>query len=380
MRGLVVPDSEEDFSADQVELYFDLAFVFAFAQLVSYLHAEHSLEGVARASLLFLMVWLPWTQFTWSANAISSSARVVRFLFLVATVATMPMAASTKDAFGDGGLLFALSMATIFLMAVAALVSGLWNMVEVRASAIRYSIPITIAIVLFAAGGLVPGNGRILVWLLAVAVFIYSTTRAGEDAWLVRPGHFAERHGLILIIALGEVMVAIGLPVADAFLDGETVGGQILVALVLAGVFAGLLWWSYFDRVAPALEYRAEQTSDPIARGRLARDAYSYCHYFIVGGVILAAAALEEITLHPDEPLDGIWRWMLFIGLAAFLLGIVAAVWRAFGMVARERLIAVVLVGGLMVVGRELDGILLLAVLNVILAGMVVTEHQRIEG
>ena len=303
----------------------------------------------------------------------------MRFLFLVATVATMPMSASVKAAYGDGGLLFALSMATIFLMALAAMVSGLPNTSSVRESAIRYATPVTVAVLIFAAGGLVTGTTRIVVWLAGVAVFVYSTTTAGQNEWLVRPGHFGERHGLILIIALGEVIVAIGLPVADALLEGETIGMSTLTALILAGVFAGLLWWSYFDRVSPALEHRAEETTDPSARGRLARDAYSYCHYFIVGGVILAAAGLEEITLHPDEPLDAIWRWMLFTGLAAFLIGIVVAVRRAFGVWPRERLIAVVLSAALLGLAGGLDGVVLLGVLDVVLAGMVVTEHLRIE-
>ena len=378
MRGLVVPEMEEDFTADPVELYFDLAFVFAFAQLVSFLHAEHSLEGVARAALLFLMVWLPWTQFTWSANAISSSARVVRFLFLVATVATMPMSASVKAAYGDGGLLFALSMAIIFMMALAAMISGLPNTSSVRESALRYAAPVTVAVLIFAAGGLFTGTTRIVVWLIGVAVMIYSTTSAGGSEWMVRPGHFAERHGLILIIALGEVIVAIGLPVAETLLEGETIGTPTLVALVLAGVFAGLLWWSYFDRVQPALEHRAEDLEGG-QRGRFARDAYTYAHMPIVAGIILTAVGLEDAALHPDEPLSLAFRMIMFAGITLFIGGISIAAYRAFGVYPFERMLAVAVLAVFFLLAGSLHAVWVIVIVDIVGIAGLLAEHFRIE-
>jgi low temperature requirement protein LtrA len=381
MRGLVVPDVDDDFTVDQVELYFDLAFVYAFSQVVAYLHDEHSLEGIARAGLLFVMLWIPWSQFTWSANAISSSARVVRFLFLIATIATIPAAATVRSAFESGGFVFAGGVATISVMALLAMLASLPDLPDLRASAVRYSGPVFLSMATFIVGGLLDGSSRLVVWVAAALIFLYSTVRAGEGEWIVRSGHFAERHGLIVIVALGEVIVAIGIPVVDQFLEGDdALGGTTLLALVLAGLLGGLLWWSYFDRVAPALEHHSERTKDRQARGRFSRDAYTYCHMFIAGGVILAAAALEEITLHPDEPLEAVWRWMLIIGLSSFLLGIVVAVYRAYRVVAKERLIAVVLLAAVLPFVTELDGVWVLALVDFILAGMVVTEHIRVEG
>ena len=380
MRGLIVPDIEDDFTADQVELYLDLAFVFAFSQLVAFLHDTHSLVGMAQTALLFIMLWFAWSQVTWSANAISSSARVTRILLLVATIATIPAAASVRSAFDSGGLVFAGGVVTISAMALLAMISGMPDVPGLRAATTRYSTPVFVALAVFAAGGFAEGSARVTLWLVATGIFLYSTIRAGSGEWIVRSGHFAERHGLIVIVALGEVIVAVGFPVVNQLLEGNNrLGLSTVAALVLSGVLAGLLWWSYFDRVAPALEYASEQLTDRNQRGRFSRDAYTFGHLFIVGGIILAAAALEEVTLHPDEPLDAIWRWMLFIGLSSFLLGVVGAVRRAFGVVARQRLIAVVLLGALLPLVAKINGLWVLALVDFILAGMVVTEHLRIE-
>jgi low temperature requirement protein LtrA len=380
MKGLVVPDVDEDFTADQVELYFDLAFVFAFAQVVAFLHKEHTVVSVGKSALLFIMIWLAWSQFTWSANALSSSGRVTRLLMLVATIATIPMGASVQTAFGGGGLAFSLSMVTIMVMALTAMMTSAPDVGNLRQSVIVYALPTFVSLAVFTVGGFLDGQARITAWILAVLVFIYSLVRAGQSEWIVRPGHFAERHGLILIVALGEVIVAIGIPVVDRLTNGDgRIGAMTASALVLSGILAGLLFWSYFDRFAPALEHRTEELTDRNQRGRLARDAYTVCHLFIVGGVILTAAALEEVTLNPDEPLDAVWRWMLFIGLSSFLLGVVVAVYRTFGVIARERIIAVVILAVLLPIVAGIDGLAVLLLVDFALLGMVVTEHLRVE-
>lgn len=378
MRGVTIPSADEEITVDQVELYFDLAFVFAFSQVVAYLHDLHSYEGIARAALIFTLLWMPWSQFTWSANAISSSSRPVRFFFLIATLATIPVAATVRSAFGSGGGMFALGIAVIFLMPNLAYLASMEA--DQRSQALRYGTPAMLSMLIVVIGGFIDGNARIVVWLIALGIFGYSTWRAGDVEWVVRSGHFAERHGLIVIVALGEVIVAIGIPVVNQFLEG---GGEVesdtLWALVLSGVFAGLLFWSYFDRVGPAIEHKAESLTGK-ERGRLARDGYTYFHLFIAGGVILAAAALEEITLHPNDSLDTVWRVMLLIGIASFLLGIAGAVYRAFGVVAKERLIALAVVAVALPLLADVRGLVVLAVLDLVLLGMLFAEHVRIEG
>ena len=137
MRGLEIPELEEDFAADPVELFFDLAYVFAFSQLVALILHDATWRGIGEAGLLLLLLWLPWSQFTWSANAVSGNSRRVRVLFLLATTASIPMAASITTALDGGGLLFALPLASIFLAALAMMVWALESESDVRRSAIR---------------------------------------------------------------------------------------------------------------------------------------------------------------------------------------------------------------------------------------------------
>jgi low temperature requirement protein LtrA len=379
MRGLVVPEPTEDFTADPVELFFDLAFVFAFSQLVGLLLYDPTWSTVGDATIVFLLLWLPWSQFAWSANAVPGNSRTVRVLFLVATAASVPMAASVQTAFDKSGALFAIPLAVIFLTALAMLVLGLDNATAEYRSALLYAAPNIVAMAVIVGGGFIDGDGRRIAWIVGILVFVAATIQAGGGQWIIRAGHFAERHGLIIIIALGEVIVALGNAVVVPLESDEGIAAESVVALVAAGIFAGLLWWAYFDRVQPAFEHRAEET--PAAdRGRYARDVYSYAHAPIVAGIILSAVALEEMALHPTDPLPAAFRTMGAIGILLYFGGVGIGVYRAFGAVARERLLAVVVIAALMAVGGRPDAVVLLVGIDAILLLTLVVEHLRIEG
>jgi len=264
VRGLEIPEPEEDFAADPVELFFDLAYVFAFSQLVALILHDATWHGIGEAGLLLLLLWLPWSQFTWSANAVSGNSRRARVLFLLATTASVPMAASITTALGAGGLLFALPLAAIFLLALAMMVLSLPSDSNVRRSALRYAAPSACAMALIVLGAFFHGDARVVIWIAGALTFIGATLVAGTGEWIVRTGHFAERHGLIIIIALGEVIVALGNSVVIPLANDEGVPGATVATLIGAGILAGLLWWSYFDRVQPALEHRAERFTGPM--------------------------------------------------------------------------------------------------------------------
>jgi low temperature requirement protein LtrA len=165
MRGIPLPDREEDFTADASELFFDLVFVFAFSRLVYLLVHEPTWQGIGKFALLLAMIWLPWTQFTWSANAVAGNTRPVRSLFLVATIASLPMAAGVTTAFGDGGPAFAVSSSVILAMGLLTMFAGLGDEPGVRASIIRYSIPNWIAIALMVIGSFLDRQPRTVAWL-----------------------------------------------------------------------------------------------------------------------------------------------------------------------------------------------------------------------
>jgi low temperature requirement protein LtrA len=353
--------------------------VFAFSQLVGLLLYDPSWATVGDATIVFLMLWLPWSQFAWSANAVPGNSRTVRLLFLVATAASVPMAASVQTAFDQSGVLFAVPLAVIFLTALAMLVMGLDNASAEYRSALVYSAPNIVAMTIIVAGGFIDGDGRRIAWIAGILIFIAATIQAGGGQWIIRAGHFAERHGLIIIIALGEVIVALGNAVVVPLESDGGVAAESVVALVAAGAFAGLLWWAYFDRVQPAFEHRAEET--PSAdRGRFARDVYSYAHAPIVAGIILSAVAMEEMALHPTDPLPAAFRVMGAAGILLYFGGVGIGVYRSFGAIAGERLVAVLAIAVLMAFGGQPDAVVLLIAIDVILLVTLVVEHQRIEG
>ncbi|MDJ0791218.1 MAG: low temperature requirement protein A [Acidimicrobiia bacterium] len=379
MRGLDVPEPTEDFTADPVELFFDLAFVFAFSQLVFHLVHHPTWTGAAEAWLLFAMLWMAWSTFTWSANAVSGNARPVRIIFLIATAATLPAAGGVTTAYEDGGAVFAISVSIILAMGLAIQLWAFDSGTAHRLSVIRYARPNLVAMVLWIAGGFATDEARVVLWLAGLGSILYGTIRARRGTWVVRIGHFAERHGLILIVALGEVVVAIGIGIIDSLAEEGGLPTDVIMGLLAAGLFAGLLWWAYFDRLQPALEWRGEQL-DGQQRGWYAVDIYTYLHAVIVSGVIISAAALEEIILHPSDPIPLAFRIMLAGGLVMYLLGTVACVGRAFRVVIPERIIASVVVVALVAIGASWSGVVLLFVLDALLFVVLVAEYVRVEG
>ena len=241
MRNIPIPSREEDFTADPAELFFDLSFVFAFSRLVFHLVHYPTVRGFGEFVLLFTLIWIAWSNFTWAANAVAGNSRFVRAVFMVATAISLPMAASLEAPFGDGSIIFAVTVSAILTMPIltgAALVDD----EAVRSSNNRYLLFTVVAIVLVLAGGFTEGTVQIGSWIAAIAVLILNTIDAGGGDWLVRPGHFAERHGLIVIIALGEVVVAIGAPVVETLSEGGGLGANLVAALTASGILAGLLW------------------------------------------------------------------------------------------------------------------------------------------
>lgn len=379
MKNVPVPSREEDFTADPAELFFDLSFVFAFSRLVFHLVHYPTLEGFGEFILLFTLIWLAWSNFTWSANAVAGNSRFVRAIFLLATAISLPMGASLEAPFGEGSIVFAITVSAILAMPMVMGATLLTDDKDVQASNTRYLLFTLAGIVLVLAGGFTDDAWQTGFWIAAVAWLIFSTLDAGGGDWLVRPGHFAERHGLIVIIALGEVIVAIGAPAVASLSDGGGFDGKLVAAMTAAGLLAGMLWWSYFDRPLPALEHRHGELTDAKESSRFARDVYTYNHFFIVGSILVMAAALEEIMLHPSDPLPGAFRWMLFIGISGYLLGVVMSIVRAYTNLAIERLVAVAALGALVALTASLDGVWLLIAVDVLLLAVLAIEHYRVE-
>lgn len=304
-----------------VELFFDLVFVFAVTQLTSLVLHDLTWSGVAEAALLFWLVWWAWTQFTWTLNLADTEHVWVRLPTLAATAIAFFLAQSVPDAFGDAGAWFAVSYVVVRLigLGVQAWVIGSDQMDSV----VRWASLSFIGIGLVLIGGFVTPELRVWLWLGALMADLVSAVRAGRGVWVLEASHFAERHGLIVIIALGESLIAAGVASSE-------VERGVMFAITTAGavIVTCALWWTYFGNLHGRLEERLAMQGDTM-RGGFARDVFSFWHAAVVAGVIGVAVAFEEAIAHPEDSLSIGAALALTIGAALFVGGLAAASGRA---------------------------------------------------
>jgi low temperature requirement protein LtrA len=349
--------TEEEKRTGFIELFFDLVFVFAFTQVTTLVLEDPSAEGFARAALVFALVWWAWSAYAWLTDAIDVENVTTRLFMFGAMLGAFFMALAVPSAFADEGAWFAVSYFAVRVLHIALYVWGVRRdpvqLVAVARLAPWFLIAPAIALV----GGFVDDPARTTLWIVSLAVDVVGTLFAGRAGagFRVAASHFAERFALIVIIALGESIVAIGLA-ADG-LPEDTVYA-LAVGVSLAGAAAA--WWAYFDFVQLAAE-RALARADEAARGPLARDVYTYCHYPIVLGIVFLAVAAKKTLSAPAEPLSGGGRAALALGMGLFLLGFVLIRLRVIRRLAWERVGAAIAVVAAVVVLDDADALVLLA-------------------
>jgi low temperature requirement protein LtrA len=305
-----------------IELFFDLVFVFAFTQVTTFWLEHTSWGGLGRGLLVLLVLWWVWASYAWLTNAADAEADLVSSVLLFAMGALFIAALAVPDAFGNHRLLFALA-----LFVVLAAFVGLYALVsrdvpDQLAAVLRMSRSVVPGGALVVAAAFVPASVRPVLWALAFVVGFFGPLLGGLRGWRIQPAHFIERHGLIVIIALGESLGAIGFGARATGLEF-----RVIVGAVLGLVVAASLWLAYFDYVSVAVggllaERRGEQ------RIAVARDAYSYAHLPMVVGIVLFAFAMRVTLAHPSMELKLIPALALCCGCALYLLGFVWLRWR----------------------------------------------------
>ncbi len=329
-----------------LELFFDLVFVFAITQVANALQANHSGAGWAHAGLGLWLVWWAWSQFTWAGNAIDLQRTPVRLAMLAVTGLTLVAALAIPHAFDDRGAWFALPYAAVRLGGLALYWAGLRHDPDYLA-ALRTYVPLaSISPLVVVVGGFTSDGVRPWVWTLAVVVDLASALAAGRGEFRIAPAHFAERHALFVIIAIGESVVAVGATTAE--LEPTA---RVVTTAVIAFSIVATLWWTYFDWVQAAAEARLASEPDHGIRSSLARDLFSFAHLPIVTGVVVFSVGAEEAILHPDQPLASFGRLAMVVGLVVFLVGFVAGNARATHTLLVERSVAagaVIAIGGLL--------------------------------
>lgn len=348
-----------------LELFFDLVFVFAFTQITRSVAHETTWSGLGRGVLLFVVLWWAWGAFAWLTNAVRSGARSPRVVVLVAMAAMLFVAMAVPRAFGETGLAFAVGWLLAMVLHGVLFAVAAENATATRRAIARLAPGNLGCGVLLVGASFTDGTAQTVLWVAAVVVVYATPYVTGVAGFTIYPGHFAERHGLIIIVALGESIVAIGVGAEDLALDWST-----LLAGLVAMLLISSLWWAYFDADAAASE-RALHAAPGAARSRLAQDVYSYLHIPLVLGVVLAALGLEKMIEHTDEPLEPVPAVALGVGIALFFAGLSAIRLRRGASPGVSSLVPVVVAAATPVVAIGIPSLPAVALLAVVVAVVV---------
>ena len=306
----------------QVELFFDLVFVFAVTQLSHLLLSRLSWLGALQTGLLFAAVWWAWIYTGWVTNWLDPDRRPVRLLLFALMALGLVLSAALPQAFGDRGMVFALAFSAMQLGRTSFMLWALAGRSAANERNFRRILAwLLLTSALWIAGAAAP-SVRLPVWIAAVGVelaapafgfFIPGMGRSTTADWDVDGGHLAERCSAFILIALGESVTVTG----AAFFQARWTP-EVSAAFGCAFVGAIALWWTYFDTAAERTSQRVAELDDP---GRVARLAYTYLHAAIVAGIIVWAVADERVLDDPLARADAATLWVLLGGPGLYLLG-----------------------------------------------------------
>lgn len=366
--------SPHDQGATFVELFFDLVFVFAVTQVTHYLITHLQPVGVLRAVVVFWLIWWAWTQFTWALNAANTDHHEIRLGTLASTGVAFVMATSVEQAFSDQALWFAVPYVVVRLLGLGLYYRVAADSEHRRAVAVfaLASLPGLAAVIV---GGVTDPSLRSWIWLGAIALDVLAAWIGGRrGGWNLHAGHFAERHGLIVIIALGESLILAGAAVAS---EPRTAGFVSVGATAVAATC--LLWWTYFGWVKDILEERLISTGEQ-NQASVARDVYSLWHFPLVGGIIAYAVGVEGILMHPGESVSPGVGIALGVGVFLFVGSTAGSYWRATGKLLLPRILILIGTLGALAGTTWLTPIWSLVAICAGLATIVLVEHLSVNA
>jgi CRISPR-associated Cas5-like protein len=351
-----------------LELYFDLVFVLGFTQCTALMVAQPTWEGIARGMLVLAVLWWAWTGFSWLTSVIDPEEGAVRIAMFGAMAALLVVALCVPEAFGGRALAFAIAYGVVRGALVALYLLASRDDPALRRSVTGLAIDSALAVGLLIAASFLDGLAQEAIWLAVIAVDWVGVAVFGIGGWRLVPAHFAERNNLVIILALGESIVALGVGAEGALSAG------VIAAAVLGIALASALWWIYFDVVALVTERRLALAAVGRERNTLARDSYSYLHYPMVAGIVLAALGLEHTLAHVDESLDAVHAFALLGGVAIYLLAHVALRLRNAHTLNRQRLLLALVLFALCPIALEISALTTLAAVNLLVWAMIAYE------
>jgi low temperature requirement protein LtrA len=295
------------------ELFFDLVFVFAFTQVATLLADEPTFAGIGRSVLVLAALWWAWSAYAWFTNNVDPEESFVGAALLVALIAMFIAALVVPGVFGDEGVLFGVAFFIVCAMHLALYALAGRGSRDLLRAVLRLAPWTLIGATLILVAGFAEGV-RTWLWVAALAFTYGGAFLAGSTGWRVHPSHFAERYGLVLIIALGEAFIAIGIGAT-----GTGIGPGEVVAAILGLLIATSFWLAYFDFFSIRGERLLGGAEGP-ARVALARDVYTYMHFPMIVGIVLFAFAMKTIVEHVGDELDAVAAFALCGGSALYLL------------------------------------------------------------
>jgi low temperature requirement protein LtrA len=353
-----------------LELFFDLVFVLVFTQCTLLMAHHRTWESVAHGLVVLALLWWAWTGYAWLTSVVDPEEGAVRIAIFAAIAALLIVALCVPDSFADRALAFAVFYGLVRIGHIALFVVASAEDVALRHSVWSLAVSTAIGVGLVIGGAALGDGAQVGLWLAAIAIDMGGPALFGVEGWRIVPGHFAERHNLVIILALGESIVSLGVGTEA----GLTLG--LYVAAVLGVGLAAAIWWTYFDVVSLVTQRRLVESTPGTHRNALARDSYSYLHLPMVAGIILVALGLKVTLAHVDDPLGDVAAFGLLGGIAIYLLAHVAMRLRNAHSLNRQRLaLAALLLAAWPFVG-DVPALATLAAVTVALWLMIAYEHS----
>jgi low temperature requirement protein LtrA len=357
-----------------LELFFDLVFVLAITQCTALMAAEPTWTGLAKGVLVLGVLWWSWVGYAWLTSVVDPEEGAVRLVIFAAMAALLVVALCVPGAFGGSALLFACAYGVVRAAHIALFLLASRDDPALRQSVLGLAGGSALGVGLLIAAAFVDGWLQGALWLLALLLDMGEPFLFGAEGWKLVPSHFVERHGLILIIALGESIVAIGVG-ARAGVDAG-----VVVAATLGIAVAAALWWLYFDVVALVAERHLLRAAVGREQNEIARDSYSYLHFPMVAGVVLLALGLKKTLGSVGESLDLVPAAAMLGGTAIYLLGHVAFRLRNVHTLNKHRLACAILLVALLPAAVELPALATVAILCAALTALIGYESVRFAG
>jgi low temperature requirement protein LtrA len=358
-------------SVTPLELFFDLVFVLAITQCTALMAHDPTWEGLAQGLLVLGVLWWAWVGYAWLTSVLDPEEGAVRLVIVAAMAALLVVSLCVPQAFGDNALVFACAYGIVRAAQIALFVLASRDDPQLRRSVTGLAGGTAVGVGILIAASFADGGLQLGLWALALALDMGEPYLFGSEGWKLVPRHFAERHGLIVIIALGESIVAIGVGA------GAGVDVGVVVAAVLGTAVAAALWWLYFDVVALVAARRLENAEEGRERNEVARDSFSYLHFPMVAGIVLLALGLKKTLASVGDDLELIPAVAALGGTALYLLAHVAFRWRNVHRFSRERVACALVLLALIPAAEALPALATLAIMTALLAALIGYERVR---